>query len=877
MVARKCAGIFSLARFFALLAALPTGLACVGTHEGSTRVVHWGPREGGRHAEGDTINLPEAEQMIDELDRIMTATGTIGVKSPDVWGQDRLAKFRSEYETQMAGWLKNGFKGQVNASVKRTESEARRLQVGARLADPAVRQASSAGAAAGDEPIAKTLVSLDPAAPGPADSPEKTSALLEPTVLLDEHSNYLNHLNQLRRINAGDDLTDRPGYGLYLVRIPVTLSPGPKSRRGKGAIITVSARSLMTRDTLRNTLRNAVINETVNNLTQTICNQACNSSDRSSGPGSGSFSLVSYADTEVFYGVRNIELLRSEAERELARDLADEPHHRSARIADWLRGELEASYQLLEEAAKPHPQQVPQKTPAVDPLEVIGEMVIRKDYARLAAMQPRTLGDQQVMRAGGATGGAVEDGAGAQRRKIQAILGFALRIQAAAVNRRLKQDMVDQDPSVRAEVLKTMSFFQPDATKEAVAYFERYVNAKWPLRVYAIEPVIAQQNVADGYGRRSQWGFEIAGTAPVGPLRLLNGLASAGLASERRLAEDETAIRLNPTMVGFGAGESTFGWIFYPRIQTKVRDGHMMTDIALLLRGQFPDGTGKEQSIEPGQRECTALVVMPNFVPKMEFITVANWFRTSDVVDGQKSNLEKAATWGRMLVASEEALNRANVGGKYRPEEYQIAVERLNQLRSMMPTQRLIVRVPFTDDNNDSRLFCSQGGQLRPALLAWHGRPPREGDESTILVEGKNFSVHDTHVIAGGKPAEAVLVSRNLMQVTIARDATPTPSENGNPLLDINVATPNGVSNHLLIKMDPPDPDRKPSRTEASSPRREGHSPDSPAAEVPAELEPITKETSKTAPGEAKPEKVPVKSTSEESSVVKTGVKARKP
>ena len=315
------------------------------------------------------------------------------------------------------------------------------------------------------------------------------------------------------------------------------------------------------------------------------------------------------------------------------------------------------------------------------------------------------------------------------------------------------------------------------------------------------------------------------------PLKLLGGLASAGLASERRLVEDETAIRLNPTMVGFGAGENTFGWIFYPRIQTPMRDGHLMTDIALLLRGQFPDGTGKEQSIEPGQRECTALVVMPNFVPRMEFITVANWFRTSDVVDGQKSNLEKAATWGRMLVAAETALHRANLGGKYRPEEYQIALERLNQLKSMMPTQRLVVRVPYTDDNNDSRIFCSQGGQLRPSLLAWHGRPPREGEESTILLEGKNFSVHDTHVIAGGKPAEAVLVSRNVMQVTIAKDATSTPSESGCPLLDINVATPNGVSNHLLIRMEPPDPDRKPTRT-AAVVYRDKHAADAPGTEA---------------------------------------------
>ena len=73
-------------------------------------------------------------------------------------------------------------------------------------------------------------------------------------------------------------------------------------------------------------------------------------------------------------------------------------------------------------------------------------------------------------------------------------------------------------------------------------------------------------------------------------------------------------------------------------------------------------------------------------------------------------------------------------------------------------------------------------------------------------------------MIAGGKPAEAVLVSRNVLQVTIAKDATPTPSESGCPLLDINVATPNGVSNHLLIKMEPSNPDRKPADEKTNAP-----------------------------------------------------------
>jgi hypothetical protein len=60
--------------------------------------------------------------------------------------------------------------------------------------------------------------------------------------------------------------------------------------------------------------------------------------------------------------------------------------------------------------------------------------------------------------------------------------------------------------------------------------------------------------------------------------------------------------------------------------------------------------------------------------------------------------------------------------------------------------------------------------------------------------------------------------SRIVMQVTISSEASPTPSADGKPLLDINVATPNGVSNHLLIKMRPADPSRK--RPEEAKPAK---------------------------------------------------------
>ncbi|OJW05816.1 MAG: hypothetical protein BGO49_27000 [Planctomycetales bacterium 71-10] len=792
--------------------------------------------------------LLRVEQMIDGLDRSMNQQGTIGVKSPDVWGQDRLAKFRSEYELQMAQWLKAGFKGVINASISRSEAQAQRLQLAAGLGDTAVTTTTTDGkttTTTNEDDRTKALLSLIsaqnaataataaqaalPASKGPATITADPSAggMLEPTVVLDEHSHYLNHLNQLRRINAGDDLTDRPGYGMYLVRIPVTLSPGPKSRKGKGAIITVSAKSLMDRDTMRYTLRNAVVNEAVASLTQAICNDPdpAAEADPNSASGVGPLALIAAADAPAFYGAENIAFLRDETKSQLARELADEPYHRAARIADWLRGEFEASYTMLEqEAAPPTTSRTPSGQSAAppeesDPFEALGALLARRDYTKLAAMRPRAggPGDPGVMLA---SGDGVPTSPDAGRRRTLAALGFVLRLQAAALNTRLKQDIVDQVPEYRdfdrREELRRTNFFDPEGSTRAFEIFRRYTEAKWPLRVYAIEPVIAQQNVADSVARRSSTGLDLIGGVPaVGPLR-----AAGIFSTDRALADEEAAIRLNPTMVGFGAGESTFGWIFYPRLQTTATGRSGLAAVSQMLRNNLGDGE-REQSIEPGQRECTALIVMPNFIPKIEFVTVANWFRSGDL-DGRTSVIEKASDLGARLVEAEESLDDLNSSGAFafsRPEELQVAVERLNQLRSLMPTQRLVVRVPFSAEHNDSRVFCSRGGQLRPSLTAWHGKPPEQGEESTIFLEGKNFSVHDTHVIAGGKTAESVLVSRNVMQVTISKDARPTPNAQGDPLLELSVATPNGASNHLLIRMGArSDHGDEPTRTATATP-----------------------------------------------------------
>ncbi|HUY36030.1 MAG TPA: hypothetical protein VMV69_25045 [Pirellulales bacterium] len=60
---------------------------------------------------------------------------------------------------------------------------------------------------------------------------EAQAVALEPTVALDQLSNYLQHLNELRRINEGDDTADSPGYSL---RREGEASRGFQSERATG-------------------------------------------------------------------------------------------------------------------------------------------------------------------------------------------------------------------------------------------------------------------------------------------------------------------------------------------------------------------------------------------------------------------------------------------------------------------------------------------------------------------------------------------------------------------------------------------------------------------------------------------------------------------
>ena len=89
-------------------------------------------------------------------------------------------------------------------------------------------------------------------------------------MLLDERSDFLNYLQELRRVNAGDDRSDMPGYSLYVVRMPVSILPGADTIKGRGAMVTVQAKHDLTGDVLANTFRNVVILDTAYQLMDVV-------------------------------------------------------------------------------------------------------------------------------------------------------------------------------------------------------------------------------------------------------------------------------------------------------------------------------------------------------------------------------------------------------------------------------------------------------------------------------------------------------------------------------------------------------------------------------------------------------------------------------
>ena len=219
--------------------------------------------------------------------------GVVDVKAADVWGQNRMTKFRVEYEQEMVKNLPN-FRAVLSARQRQADEATLTSATSIGMVRGGSQQVSGATVTNVAVPTpSQGLVAVSPLLPTetpvigtPASTTSSVPATgvplglagtlpgvststatseligLEPTILLDEQSRFLLHLQELRRITvAGDDTADMPGYGLYLLRMPVSLLPGDKTFKGKGASVTVQAGHALPPNLLPTTFRDFVTND----------------------------------------------------------------------------------------------------------------------------------------------------------------------------------------------------------------------------------------------------------------------------------------------------------------------------------------------------------------------------------------------------------------------------------------------------------------------------------------------------------------------------------------------------------------------------------------------------------------------------------------
>jgi len=276
-----------------------------------------------RHkARPDEPNTPEQiANSIDCVEDNILNDGTVVVKHPDVYGQSRMTLYRRDFEKQLYNAI-NNFNVILSARIARSDQLALASQTALQgaLSTPSGGRRRGTTAPSTSHTSSTTVVpvasshndSSSSSSPGSGSgSSDGTGAGatggaivpnifasgtitpsgpftpfggkpfqnvggdpyqlgLEPTVYLDELKDYQDHLNEIRRANMGDDTADSAGYGMYLVRMPISIQPAERSLKGHGAVLTATLHHDFGPEFLAPTYRNLVVNDLVDQLSPIV-------------------------------------------------------------------------------------------------------------------------------------------------------------------------------------------------------------------------------------------------------------------------------------------------------------------------------------------------------------------------------------------------------------------------------------------------------------------------------------------------------------------------------------------------------------------------------------------------------------------------------
>lgn len=886
---------------------------------------------------------PCVEQLANEIDwleRHIDQYGSVVCKQPDIWGQARLTKHRDEYEKKIFEQL-NQFKVLLNGTLSREDQAflANSFSLSAALGG------SSRDAMSGEEIAATIQTSTQGSFSDTSVKRFSTAGLvvddskiaLEPVIMLDQLSRYLNHLHELRRINEGDDTADSPGYSLNLVRMPVSLSPGRATREGYGAEVTITANPYLSDELLPITFRNLVINDLVDQLalpiTKLVESKPWENED---------YVRAKQLESEWETLVREREIA---IEREL-KNRADALNLSPEQLQSMLQGtgvpdSIEMAVQRAREAIgnvvseysidlntaqikalQTHSQvdevlrnrtiysigpssrgrTAQNPVPPSKFVDVFGnQQLITIAHTFAKGYRGRQVrwngGDEDIvhlpdvqqfleMELGAAfdllsqnealpiwsllsEGGSPSfvfrlrrgdlDGLEVDRKRVISELrtagtdptsvpvtfgnlrcieamAWAIIVESALLNDHLIGDMksIAQLRGCGCMNSDGMQFYLPNPHPPERQAFMEYCRCRWPIHVFALDPTSQDQNIADAATIRRELQLAVSLAFTTGKMNATNFTKFT-----RKFESDFQTIALNRTIVGFSHGDDTFGWRFYPRFQTPAPKGNFGA-LRETIVGPNADCDLLKRQIEPGPRECVAIVIMPSFVPYVTFDVRTNWFRLNhhNGLLPTRRHVEPSMTdtvkLSRAIKSMHDTAACAQDVELYRDGEVQRLLARVHQLDRELPLQTMMAQVPIENTLGGFEMFSNGVTDLAPNLYGWYGGPgilktpltttccadgqgtsasvgiitttveplPRVcpcHNGTTLFLVGDHFSVHDTKVIAGDRCiSDVTLLSRQIMRVTIPGDVIPNVIE-GIPYVDVHVATPYGVTSHLHI------------------------------------------------------------------------------
>jgi len=329
------------------------------------------------------------------------------------------------------------------------------------------------------------------------------------------------------------------------------------------------------------------------------------------------------------------------------------------------------------------------------------------------------------------------------------ISAYVIAVEAGLLQDQLRVDMkrILGKNGADTSDIDGLEFHTRYPSPEADAKFQEYVQKRWPLIAFSVEPTINEQNIADASSLTRDLQLALAFAFSTGQINF-NQLTQF----QRRVQFDAEAISLNQTITSFAHDNDTFGFRFRPRYQVPPPEANNFQAISNQLIKGWPGRNYqlKNSKLEPGQRELSAIVIMPSFLQGITMDVTGNWFPLHDP-DQMKTPTPRMIEQGRKVVELRDSLACIHDHKTYRPGDLQRLGTRIDQIEKMLPMQTYTIKIPYENTIGGFQLFQQGTTALVPQLDSFAGLDAIvEGQEADVFLFGKHFSIQETNVIVGG-------------------------------------------------------------------------------------------------------------------------------